>query len=75
MSHYITVGAITGTDEEKFHEQSWFIVVVALIGMILVTFILLMIVCVIRSVRQNRNHEGRYNGKVIIGIEHWLLLS
>ena len=64
LLHYCyCVGAITGTDEEKFHEQSWFIIIVALIGIILVTFILLMIVCVVRSVRQNRNHEGKYNGK------------
>lgn len=59
------VGAVTGTEEEgeEFHEQTWFIVVLTLIGLVMVTFILLMIVCVVRSVRHNNNHEGKYNGE------------
>lgn len=59
------VGAVTGTEEdgEEFHEQTWFIVVLTLIGLVMLTFILLMIVCLARSVRHNKNHEGKYNGK------------
>lgn len=65
----LVVGAITGTEDEKeFHEQSWFIVVVVLIGMVVVTCLVLMIVCVARSVRRNKNHEGKYNGKCGHGI-------
>ena len=60
------VGAVTAEESgEEFHEQTWFIVVVVLVGLITVTFIILMMVCVVRSVRNNKDHhEGKYNGKI-----------
>ena len=61
-------GAVTGAEDggEEFHEQTWFIVVVVLVGLITVTFVILMMVCVVRSVRNNKSNEGKYNGKMFI---------
>ena len=61
-------GAVTGTEDsgEEFHEQTWFIVVVVLVGLITVTFFILMVVCVVRSVRNNKSNEGKYNGQIFL---------
>ena len=60
------VGAVTEESEEEFHEQTWFIIVVVVVGLITVTLVILMMVCVVRSVRNNKNHEGKYNGKILV---------
>jgi len=57
-------GAVTGSEDEKLHTETWFIVLMILIAVGVVGCLVLMAACVVRSVRQNKQSEGKYNGEL-----------
>jgi len=59
----MVTGAVSGSEDDKIHTETWFIVLMILIAVGVVGCLVVMAACVVRSVRQNKRSEGKYNGK------------
>jgi len=62
------IGAVSGSEDDKIHTETWFIVLMILIAVGVVGCLLVVAVCVVRSVRQNKHSGGKYNGELL-----WML--